>query len=113
MPNSPPKPYNKMRHNTTLISSMSMRSPSRCPDNVPRLKSPWNTTLITNPAIAGNDLDHLSLLMGMPVSSGTGGECDVGDCCFGVEVYGIEIDVASECFGRLCAFLRLGCGRFL
>src|SRR5271155_1034595 len=87
-----------MKQITSLIRTMPMNSPSRSPNNITNIQFLRFATLIANPARSCSDFENLSILMMMPMGSGTGSEHDVvdGDSFLFVCKDGIGPDVAGE-----------------
>lgn len=101
MPDSTPNSNNKVCHNTGIIRSMPVCSSSRSPNNIASLQTPWNTSLIADSATTGDNFDHLALLVGVPMCSGTRCKCDIGNHCVCVHVDRIQENVTAKCFGGL------------
>lgn len=96
MPDSTPNSNNKVCHNTGIIRSMPVGSSSRSPDHIASLQMSWDTSLIADPAITGDNFDHLALLVGVPMCSGTRCKCDIGNRCVCVHVDRIQEDVTAK-----------------
>jgi hypothetical protein len=63
MPDGTHNSNNKLCHNAGIICSMLVGISSRSPDNIASLQTPWNTSLVADPATTGNNFEHLAFLV--------------------------------------------------
>ena len=76
-----------MRHHGAARPTMPMRRPAGDMHNIPYLKLPWLLAFGTYQPAAHCYCEDLSPFVGVPESSGAGGEADLGGCqdqAFGV-----------------------------
>lgn len=107
MPFSSPEPDNEMRHDTVLVRPVPMCRAGLSPNNITSSQTLWDPSFVTNPSVPRDNPNELAFLVSVPVRAGARGKGDICDGCVGVEVDGIKVDVAGECFGRFDAFRGL------
>src|ERR1700731_77862 len=86
----------RIDHITPLISPVPMSRSGGTPNDIAHTQFLGFPALVTDPTRASSDSEHLTLLMGVPMSAGAGGEHDVEDVDSLGRQDGVGPDVAGE-----------------
>ena len=86
----------EMRHQAVVVGAVPVSRAGRRPHYIASFQTLRNSTLVADSAGSVEYLQHLSLLVGMPVGASARGKGYVGDGGHRIAMDGIEIDVSIE-----------------